>query len=76
MPAHTLSAVVMLLAAAAHLLARLRRSAQVLRDDLVHRPRAAQRGRSLLVASLLLGAVLAAVSLFYNSPFPAGAAGG
>jgi hypothetical protein len=76
MPVHTLSAVIMLLAAAAHLLARLPRSAQVLGDDVVRRPSGAQAGRSLVVASLLLGAVLAATSLFYSSPFPASAAGG
>ncbi len=78
MTAHTFSAVVFMLAAGAHVLPHLRRSAKVTVEEIVPaRPRvaAALTIRSLLVASLLLGAVLAVTSIFY-APFPPAAAGG
>jgi hypothetical protein len=76
MEAHTASAVAMLLAAGAHLLAHARRSTEVLLSEAVGGAREALAGRPLVVASLLLGAALAMASLFYASPFPAAAAGG
>ena len=76
MTAHTLSAVVMLLAAALHVLAHLRRSAEAVREEVASGTRETLSGRSLAVGSLLLGAVLAVASLLYSSPFPSSAAGG
>jgi len=78
MTAHTLSAVVFMLAAVGHVLWHLRRSAQVTAEEIapVHtRVAAVLTRRSLLVASLLLGAVLAVSSLFYATPFPPAGAG-
>jgi hypothetical protein len=74
--AHTLSSVAMLLAATAHVLAHSRRSGEVLVKDVSGGARAAMSGRSLVVASLLLGVVLAIGSLLYASPFPPFRAGG
>lgn len=79
MTAHTLSAVVFMLAAGAHVLWHMRRSAQVTAEEIVPvqtRVAAVLTRRSLLVASLVLGAVLAVSSLFYATPFPPAAAGG
>jgi hypothetical protein len=76
MAAHTFSAVVMLVAVAPHVVAHFRRSADVVRADIVTRTDEALSGRSLVLASLLLGAAVAAASLLYPSPFPASAAGG
>lgn len=78
MTAHTLSAVVFMLAAAGHVLWHMRRSAQVTAEEIV--PAQTRLGtvltrRSLLVASLVLGAVLAVSSLFYATPFPPAAVG-
>lgn len=74
---HTLSAVAFMLTLGAHLLAHLRRSGEATLQEVAIRPsRPAFSRRSLLVASLLLGAVLAGTSLLYGSPFPASAAGG
>ena len=78
MAAHAVSAVVFMLAAGAHVLWHLRRSAQVTVEEIVPalpRVGAALTIRSLLAASLLLGAVLAASSIFYATPFPPAAAG-
>ena len=75
MPVHTLSAVVMLLAVAPHLLAHVRRSVEVLQGDIATRAREGSE-RSLVFGSLLLGAALAAASLLYASPFPPSTAGG
>ena len=78
MTAHTLSAVVFMLAAGAHVLGHMRRSAQVTAEEIVpaqSRVAAVLTRRSLLVASLVLGAVLAFSSLFYATPFPPAAAG-
>lgn len=79
MTAHTFSAVVFMLAAGGHVLWHMRRSAQVTAEEIV--PAQTTDGavvtrRSLLVASLVLGAVLAVSSLFYATPFPPAAAGG
>jgi len=79
MTAHTLSAVVFMAAAGAHVIWHLRRSAEVTVEEIVPaRPRVADAftRRSLLVASLVLGAVLAVCSTFYATPFPPAAAGG
>jgi hypothetical protein len=70
MQAHTFSAVVMLLAATAHVLAHVRRSGEAVLDNVAGGARTAFSGRSLVVGSLLLGAALAAASLVYASPFP------
>lgn len=74
--AHTLSAVVMLVAVAAHLLAHTRLSVDAIVDEVAARPRAAISRRSFVVASLAFGAVMAAASLLYASPFTASFAGG
>jgi hypothetical protein len=76
MEAHTLSAVIMVLATAPHVLAHLRRSGAVLREEVISETRDRLSGRALVVAGLLLGAALAAASLLYSSPFPPSAAGG
>jgi len=79
MTAHTLSAVVFMLAAGVHVLWHMRRSAQVTAEEIVPaqtRVAAVLTRRSLLVASLVFGAVLAVSSLFYATPFPPAAAGG
>ena len=76
MTAHTLSAVLFTLAVGAHMVGHLRRSAEATVEELGSpAPRSAFTRRSLVTASVLLGAVLAAVSLLYATPFPAGAAG-
>jgi hypothetical protein len=75
MTAHTLGAVVMMLAVTAHVVPHLRRSVEAV--ALAAAPtRTAGSGSSLVLGSLLLGAALAAASFLYTSPFPPGAAGG
>jgi hypothetical protein len=68
--AHTLSAVVFVIAAALHLIGHSRQSAalSIARDEV--------NVRSFVVGSLVLGAVLAVTSLLYASPFPSSSAGG
>lgn len=73
---HTFSAVVMLLATTAHLLAHLRRSGDVVFDDIAGRASEPMATRSWVVASLVTGTVLALASLLYASPFPVSSAGG
>ena len=73
--AHTLSAVVMMLAVSAHLAAHMGRSARVLGDDLAARTHTGLSRQSLIVASLAAGAVLAIASLLYASPFSASIGG-
>jgi hypothetical protein len=74
---HTVTAVIFMLSLAAHLLGHLRRSGEATLEEVGLGPsRPAFTRRSLLVASLLVGAVLAAASLLYRSPFPGSAAGG
>ena len=75
MPVHTVSAVVMLFAATAHLLAHLRRSGEVFIEEVAGPGRVPAAVRSWVAASLVSGAVLALASLLYASPFPASAAG-
>lgn len=70
--AHTLSAVVFVLAAGLHLIGHSRQSAAAVTS----RSRDVVTVRSLVVGSLVLGGVLAAASLLYPSPFPPSAAGG
>ena len=74
--AHTLSAVVMLIAVAAHLPAHMRLSAGVLVEEVAARREAVLSPRSLAVASLVCGAALAAASFLYVSPFTTSFAGG
>jgi hypothetical protein len=73
--AHTLSAVVMLVALAAHLLAHTRVSVDVLVGEATAR-REVLSPRSLAVASLVFGAMLAAASFLYVSPFTTSVVGG
>jgi hypothetical protein len=77
MTAHTLSAVFFAAAAGLHLLSHIRVSAAATVNQASSASsREAFRLRSLVVGSLLLGAVLAAASLLYATPFPPAAAGG
>ena len=78
MTAHTFSAVVFVLAAGAHALWHLRRSAQVTAEEIVPARTSAVAvftRRSPLVACLMLGAALGVSSLIYATPFPPAAAG-
>ncbi|HET7420809.1 MAG TPA: hypothetical protein VFL27_10550 [Candidatus Dormibacteraeota bacterium] len=68
---HTLSALVMLAAVAAHLLAHTRLSAQAFASEVVARRREDRSPRSIVVAALVFGAALAVASLLYASPFTA-----
>ena len=73
---HSLSAVVFVLAVGAHLLGHLRESAAAAGGEArLGRSREALTRRSLVLAGILLGAVRAAASLLYVSPFPSSAAG-
>jgi hypothetical protein len=74
--AHTFSAVVMLIAVAAHLVAHARLSVDVFVDEVAARQEAVLSPRSIAMASLVCGAVLAAASLLYVSPFTTSFAGG
>ncbi|HKW71619.1 MAG TPA: hypothetical protein VJQ08_02185 [Candidatus Dormibacteraeota bacterium] len=74
--AHSISAVVMIAAAAAHVLAHLRRSGDVMLDEISGRGREAISRRSVVLASVVAGSVLAVASLLYASPFTASVAGG
>ena len=76
MTAHTLSAVVMMLALTAHVVPHLRRSIEEVAEAGSVTYKTALSGRSFVLGSLLLGAALAAASLLYTSPFPPAAAGG
>ena len=66
--AHTLSAVIMMLAVTAHLVAHMGRSAAVLADEPRTRSGALRR-ESLIATSLAVGGILAVASLLYASPF-------
>jgi len=75
--AHTVSAVVFMAAMFVHLLSHLRRSVGALAEEVDGRPAArAVSRRSILLASAILGFVLAAVSLTYASPFGSSVGGG
>jgi hypothetical protein len=77
MTAHTFSAVFFVAAAALHLLSHFRVSAAAtVNQASFASSRETFRLRSLVVGSLLLGAILAAASLLYVTPFPPAAAGG
>lgn len=67
--AHTLSAVVMIFAVTAHSVGHLGRSFDIARDEVSARRGAALSRQSVVVASLVAGAVLALASLTYASPF-------
>ena len=76
MTAHTLSAVAFMLALGGHLIGHLRRSVrEALREFTATATTRAITLRSALIATLLLGAILAATSIFYPTPFPPAAAG-
>ena len=77
MTAHTVSAVVLEIAAGLHLFGHARRSAVAAVEDLAAplAPEGSKR-RSIVVGTLILGAALALAALLYPSPFPATAAGG
>jgi hypothetical protein len=70
--AHTLSAVVFMIAVTVHSWSHLRRSAAAVAEE-VSAPRPRQ---GLVAAGLVVGGVLAAASLLYATPFPSSAAGG
>jgi hypothetical protein len=70
--AHTLSAVVFMVAVTVHSLSHLRRSAEAAMDE-VSTPRSR---RGLIAGGLVLGGILAVASLTYMTPFPGSAAGG
>lgn len=76
MTAHTVSAVVFVIAAGLHLIGHVRRSAAAALEDVAVRssPDVSTR-RSIVVGALILGAVLAAAIFLYQSPFPPAAAG-
>lgn len=75
MPIHTVSAVVMLFAVTAHLLAHLRRSGDAFTEELAGTTRVPPAVRTWVIASLVSGAALALASLLYATPFPTSAAG-
>jgi hypothetical protein len=73
--AHIITFLVWTFSLAVHLLGHARRSAKAVWDDVALGSQRAFTRRGLVVGSLVLGAVLAAASLFYPSPFqlPGGA---
>lgn len=74
--AHTVSAVFMVLAAAAHALAHFRRSGDAMVGEVSVRRPEGTSGGSVVLASVVAGAVLAVASLLYASPFSASFVGG
>lgn len=76
LPLHTASAVVMLLAVAAHLPAHLPLSTATLMTGTNIRERGRLSPRSLVGGCLLLGAVMAVAALLYPSPFGQSFGGG
>jgi hypothetical protein len=76
MTAHTVSAVVFVIAVGLHLIAHARRSAAAALEDMAEpSSHNASARRSIVVGVLILGAVLAAAAFLYQSPFPPAAAG-
>jgi len=74
--AHVVSFLVWTAALIPHLLGHFRRSAEAVAEEVtIGSSREVFTRRGVVVASLLLGAVLAAASLFYESPFPSFGAG-
>ena len=74
---HTLSSVVFIVSLAAHLVGHLQRSGEAaLQEVEIRSSQPAFTRRSLMAATLLMGAILAITSLLYSSPFPVSAAGG
>jgi hypothetical protein len=74
--AHIVSFLVWTFSLGVHLLGYARRSAKAVWDDVALGPERAFTRRGLVVGSLILGAALAAASLFYASPFqPLGGSG-
>jgi hypothetical protein len=67
---HTGSSVALVITAGAHLVAHLRRSAKVTIAAIAGGRGQALTGRSLVLASLLIGAALAVASLINTRPFP------
>jgi len=74
--AHALSAVVLILSAAAHVIGHGRRSAAAAVEEASGPTHAAITPRSIVVGSLLLGLALALASLLYVTPFPSVSFGG
>jgi hypothetical protein len=75
--AHTVTAVVFMTAALLHMLSHLRRSGDAVVEDLSGaRSRTVFESRSIIVASLVAGGVLAAASLTYSTPFGSIGGGG
>jgi hypothetical protein len=73
--AHVISFLVWTPALVIHVLGHTRRSAEAARDEIRALSARAFTRRGLVVASLMLGAVLAVASLLYTSPFPPSASG-
>jgi hypothetical protein len=76
MTAHTVSAMVFVIAVGLHLIGYARPSAAAALEGVVApSSRDVFKRRSIVVGALVLGAVLAAAILLYQSPFPSAAAG-
>lgn len=73
---HQASFVLWFLAIGFHVFGYLRRTSELAAADFSDTLRGALTRRSLLIAAVLLGAVLAAAMLPFHSPFPAVPAGG
>ena len=67
--AHKLSFLIWLPATAIHVLGHLNRTSEAVKEEFTMPAEGALRRRSVLVSSLVAGAVLAAVSPTYASPF-------
>ena len=75
MTAHTLSAVVMLLAVAAHLIGHTRMSVAALNSEVRDRRAIVLSPRSVVLAALIFGGILAIAVFVYPSPFSPSAIG-
>lgn len=73
--AHTFSAAVMLVAVTVHLVGHTRMSGRALKDDALGDRQRGISPRSLVVAGLIFGGILAIAVLVYPSPFPPSAIG-
>ena len=73
--AHTLSAVAMLVAVTVHLVGHTRMSSAALKDDVLAGRHRGISPRSLVLAGLIFGAILAIAVFVYPSPFPSSAIG-
>ena len=73
--AHTVGAVAMLVAVAAHLLGHTRMSGAALKDEVLGGRNRGISPRSLVLAALVFSGILAITAFAYPSPFPPGAIG-